>query len=147
MILISHRGNLEGPNPTRENTAKYIDEAIGAGFEVEIDIWELNGKIFLGHDEPLHEISMDWLLKRKTKLWVHCKNTLAMARLIETDLHVFWHEQDKLTLTSKNFIWVYPGHQPVANSIAVMPEINDDELGAVTGICSDYIKKYRDENF
>ncbi len=142
MILISHRGHLEGPTPTRENTSKYIEEAIDAGFDVEIDIWEINGKLFLGHDEPLYEIRMDWLLKRKTKLWVHCKNKLAIAKLIETDLHVFWHEKDKLTLTSKNFIWVYPGHQPVANSIAVMPEINNDELEATVGICSDYISKY-----
>lgn len=142
MILISHRGNLEGPNPARENTAKYIDEAIDAGFDVEIDIWEIDGKFFLGHDEPLSEIRMDWLLKRKSKLWVHCKNKPAVAKLINTGLHIFWHEQDKLTLTSKNFIWVYPGHQPVENSIAVMPEINDDELETVAGICSDYISKH-----
>lgn len=145
MILISHRGNLSGSNPERENTVAYINEAIVAGFEVEVDVWETDGSLFLGHDEPQHKIGIDWLLKRKNKLWVHCKNSAAVVKLIRTDLHIFWHEQDKLTLTSKNFIWVYPGHQPVASSIAVMPEINDDVLENAIGICSDYIFKYKHE--
>ena len=58
MILISHRGNLSGPNPLRENTANYIDEAIKKGFDVEIDIWENEGDFFLGHDEPQHKLSL-----------------------------------------------------------------------------------------
>ena len=37
--LYSHRGNLFGPIPERENKPDYIDEAISAGFNVEIDIW------------------------------------------------------------------------------------------------------------
>ena len=145
MILISHRGNLSGPNPLRENTANYIDEAIKKGFDVEIDIWENEGDFFLGHDEPQHKIGMDWLLKRKNKLWVHCKNASAIVKLIRTDLHIFWHEEDKLTITSKKFIWVYPGCQPVANSIAVLPEIHNDIVDVASGVCSDYIYNYKHE--
>jgi hypothetical protein len=52
MILISHRGNLNGPNPERENHPDYIWEALRAGFEVEIDVWWVEGKFKLGHDEP-----------------------------------------------------------------------------------------------
>jgi hypothetical protein len=39
MILIAHRGNLDGPNPSMENHPDYIDAAINAGFHVEVDLW------------------------------------------------------------------------------------------------------------
>ena len=39
MILISHRGNLKGINPQRENEPLYIVEALEKGFDVEIDVW------------------------------------------------------------------------------------------------------------
>ena len=32
--------------------------------------------------------------------------------------------------------------QPLKDSIAVMPEINDDKISECKGICSDYISKY-----
>ena len=34
MHLIAHRGNISGPNPKRENTPEYIEEAIEKGFDV-----------------------------------------------------------------------------------------------------------------
>ena len=34
MIFISHRGNLNGPEPLRENCPSYIDEALRAGYDV-----------------------------------------------------------------------------------------------------------------
>lgn len=147
MIYISHRGNIKGPNTKRENSPSYIDEAISEGFEVEVDVREINDILFLGHDEPQYQIELEWLIKRKASLWVHCKNKFAISKLIETELNIFWHEEDKLTLTSKNYIWVYPGQQPVKNSIAVLPErFSENELSQCFGICSDYIKKYKDEN-
>ena len=38
MILIAHRGNVNGKNPERENTIEYIEEAIKKGYHCEIDI-------------------------------------------------------------------------------------------------------------
>ena len=55
----------------------------------------------------------------------------------------FWHETDTLTLTSKGYIWVYPGKQIVKNSIAVLPEIFNDNISECVGICSDNIKNYK----
>jgi hypothetical protein len=57
----------------------------------------------------------------------------------------FWHQEDTLTLTSMNVIWAYPGKQPIKGSIAVMPEIYNDDLDSCMGICSDIVKKYKDE--
>jgi hypothetical protein len=54
----------------------------------------------------------------------------------------FWHDVDDMTLTSKGFIWVYPGKQPINNSIAVIPELYEDNISKCIGICSDYIEDY-----
>ena len=33
MKLIAHRGNISGPEPERENTMDYIEEAIQLGYD------------------------------------------------------------------------------------------------------------------
>ena len=78
MILISHRGNLNGKIVERENHPDYIDEAINLGYDVEIDIWVVEGYIFLGHDRPDTKIDIGWLTDRSDKLWIHFKNTDAL---------------------------------------------------------------------
>jgi hypothetical protein len=145
MIYISHRGNIDGKKPHLENNPSYIDEAIDLGYDVEIDLWMIDGRTYLGHDEPQYEVDDSWLGERTDKLWVHCKNIESLNWIRSTILHYFWHEEDTLTLTSENYIWVYPGKQPVIGSIAVMPERSDDDVSKCIGICSDVIKKYKDE--
>ena len=94
MILISHRGNTNSVDNSRENTHSYIQEAIDRGFDVEIDIWYFDNKFWLGHDKQEKEVSIDWILKRKSSLWIHCKNFGALSELIETDLRVFYHSRE-----------------------------------------------------
>lgn len=145
MILISHRGNIDGKIESYENEPNYIDLAIKKEYDVEIDVWVIEGTFYLGHDKPQYSISLDWLYKRRNKLWIHCKNIEAIEwfnSLIGT-YHYFWHQEDTVTLTSKNFIWAYPNKQPIENSIAVMPELYNDDVSRCSGICSDYIKKYK----
>jgi hypothetical protein len=74
MILISHRGNIDGKKPHFENSPSYIDEAIELGYDVEVDLWLVNDKFYLGHDEPQYEIDFKWIEDRDDRLWVHCKN-------------------------------------------------------------------------
>ena len=143
MILISHRGNISGKVSERENHPDYIDEAISKGYDVEIDMWWVNGRTYLGHDFPQYEVDDEWLENRVDKLWVHCKNTELLNWIRSTTLHYFWHEEDTLTLTSEQYVWVYPGKQPVIGSIAVIPELNNDNVSTCLGICSDYIEKYK----
>lgn len=143
MILISHRGNVDGKNTERENHPDYIDGALGLGFDVEIDMWWVGGRTYLGHDEPQYGVGDKWLTERADKLWVHCKNVELLHWIRNTILHYFWHEEDTLTLTSNGHIWVYPGKQPLVGSIAVMPEINGDDISQCKGICSDYILNYK----
>ena len=143
MILISHRGNIDGKIPENENNPNYIDDALSLGYDVEIDLWFIDGKTYLGHDEPQYEIDDDWLGERIDKIWVHCKNIESLNWIRSTNLHYFWHETDTVTLTSKNYIWAYPGKQPIVGSIAVMPELENDNVLLCIGICSDYIKRYK----
>ncbi len=140
--LISHRGNINGPNPKMENNPEYIISALNLGFDVEIDMWWVDGRIYLGHDEPQYEVNDKWLENRIDKLWVHCKNFDLLPWIQNTSLHYFWHENDQYTLTSKNIIWAYPGSKLTHNSICVLPERNNIDkyiLDVCLGVCSDYI--------
>jgi hypothetical protein len=152
MILISHRGNIDGPNPDKENNLDYIDKAISEGYDVEIDIWHENRIIFLGHDEPQYKVSVDWLRERKDNLWFHCKDldSLSIFSTLKFSTYsnwkFFWHQNDYFTLTSNNLIWTYPGHELTETSIAVLPEqanYYDWQLEGCYGICSDFISQYK----
>jgi hypothetical protein len=148
MILISHRGNIDGKIPSFENNPEYVDEAITAGYDVEIDVWGIDGELFLGHDNPQYPIGWDWLKERSSNLWIHCKNIDALLYFTDIDyslelFNYFWHENDTVTLTSENWIWAFPGKQPINGSIAVMPEIYNDDVSEAAGVCSDYIQNYK----
>ena len=52
MIFIAHRGNITEKNKLLENLPEYISEALKKGFNVEIDVWSINNKFFLGHNDP-----------------------------------------------------------------------------------------------
>ena len=143
MKLISHRGNINGKIIEAENRPDYIDDTIRLGYDVEIDLWVVDGKIYLGHDSFQYEINDEWLNERIDKLWIHCKNVESLNWIKNTSLHYFWHENDTLTLTSKNYIWVYPGKQPIVGSIAVMPEVFNDDVSSCLGVCSDFIQNYK----
>lgn len=153
MIYISHRGNLNGPQLDLENTPEYIDAAIWDGFDVEIDVWyqESDG-LMLGHDSPETPIKLDWLLERKNNLWVHCKNHLSLDLCLNTDLHCFYHTYEDWVLTSKNYVWAYPGKKalPLSKCINVCPEKYESHLSAIevirnfSGVCSDYIEEIKE---
>jgi hypothetical protein len=145
MILISHRGNITGPNPDRENNPAYVYEALRAGFDVEVDIHYIDGKFVLGHDEPQYQFPYELLKNWYNKMWIHCKNKEALVKLVEIDkggykLNYFWHEDDYATLTSKGFIWSI---NSLDNGILVMPEsTNNTPVDLTRGVCSDYVGEY-----
>jgi hypothetical protein len=142
MILISHRGNIEGPNKDKENSTDYIEEALKLGFDVEIDVWCDKDNWYLGHDSPKYKIKLSYL--KNKRLWCHAKNIEALERMTSySDIHSFWHQEDDVTLTSRNFLWTYPGKPLTSNSICVKPESGGETPKNVLGICSDYINRWR----
>jgi hypothetical protein len=146
MILISHRGNINGPIPEAENRPDYILAALQAGYDVEIDVWFENGKFMLGHDKPQYEFPFELLDKNYPKLWVHCKNMDALSVLNNLDpngnkVNYFMHESDLGVLTSKGYIW---STNLFNRGILVMPELFDKQpIESTLGICSDYIQNYK----
>ena len=119
-----------------------IKKALSLGFEVEIDVWNVDGKWFLGHDEP--QYSIDPIFLRNDALWCHAKNLEALHLMTRMGVHCFWHQDDDYTLTSMGWVWAYPGMEsPCENSIAVLPEIHNTNTENFWGICSDYIERYK----
>jgi len=145
MIYIAHRGNTRGPNPDKENHPDYIRDAIRKGYDVEVDVWLIDGKYILGHDEAQYEVA-DYFLENP-KLWVHCKSIVAMTALLDPGfpVHTFFHDKDPCVLTSRKWIWTYPGYPVLGwRSIAVMPErVPDWDLSKAGGVCTDFPIKYQ----
>lgn len=142
MKLISHRGNLNGPNPYLENSPAQIDKIIDLGYDVEIDLWFKNSNFYLGHDEPYYKIDKYWLFNRKENLWVHLKNLEAAETEIVKSLNYFWHESDKFTLTSKGIPWCYPEIYIQGGITVVLTDqiINESKI---LGICTDFVEIYK----
>jgi hypothetical protein len=146
MILISHRGNINGSFEYYENEPTYIDLSVKKGYDVEVDVWCIDNMLFLGHDDPKYGVDLQWFKDRLFNLWIHCKNIDALSYLKESgyQFNYFWHQEDDVALTSLGFFWTYPGKKLTTNSIAVMPEKSKFEnLSLAKGVCSDFIEKYR----
>ena len=141
MKLIAHRGNTDGEKKSLENSIDYIQDAIDQGFDAEIDVWGKDDSVYLGHDKPQYKCPMSFLISNSSKLWIHCKNLEAMHTLREFEsLNFFWHEKDKFTLTSKSFIWTYPGNKACNKSVIVMRNIKEHNGEICFGICADHLK-------
>ena len=142
MFLISHRGNLNGPEIKNENKRDYILNAMEKGFDGEVDIHFYKNKFYLGHDEPEYLTSLEFL--ENNKIWCHAKNMDAMEAFYKTKCHFFWHQNDAVTLTNKGYYWTYPGQKLFENSICVLPEKSNYKEFFCQGICSDYIMEYKE---
>ncbi len=142
MIIISHRGNIRGPVPDKENRPSYVDCAIGNGYHVEIDIRLINDELWLGHDEPQYKVDHNWLDKRRHYLWLHCKNIEAAKEC--WSYHSFCHTSDPFTYTSTEKIWLHDLSMRI-DSNTIIPLIDKDEVESFIsvsenpfGICTDY---------
>jgi len=142
MKKISHRGNLFGPNPERENSPHYIFEALAEGYDVEIDVWVNNSMVMLGHDRPTYSVNKNML--KMNGLWCHAKNIEALAHMTDNGVNCFWHQSDDVTLTSNGYIWTHSDYYEYGpKSIAChMNKLTKQDLEIYKdcyGICSDFI--------
>lgn len=143
MLKIAHRGNIDGPNPDRENHPEYLTSAIQAGYDVEVDVWRINDQLLLGHDAPQYPVSVEFL--KTPGFWCHAKNLDALVLMLQhPDIHCFWHQNDDFTLTSRGYIWTYPNKPLTPQSICVLPERYEDttEVQKARGVCSDFVRQY-----
>ena len=108
--VISHRGNLDGPSE-HENYPDYIEKAhrklieLGYGVcpgQVEVDLWKIDDKLYLGHDAPTYEYDIEKDRYRSLKIY-HLKNKeaiLGMLDIGEMADHYFAHVADPYVITS-----------------------------------------------
>ena len=139
MKIISHRGNVRGPIPDKENRPSYIDCAIGNGYDVEIDLRIIDGELWLGHDVPQYKVEHSWLQPRKEYLWIHCKD-LAAAKECWA-YQSFCHMGDPYTYTSTGKIWLHDLSMKIDNNV-IIPLIDDIDYSPMNGdpyaICTDH---------
>tara|TARA_R110001592_G_scaffold338578_1_gene625830 strand:- start:88 stop:573 length:486 start_codon:yes stop_codon:yes gene_type:complete len=145
MKIISHRGNLDGPDKLRENNPKFIDECIVKGYDVEIDLRLKNNNLFLGHDFTQYEVSMDWLLQRSQNLWIHAKEFTVLQKLIlfKEKLKFFCHETDKFTIVNGGYIWCHDLKSKVDDK-CIIPLLSYDQIMNYNqtffyAVCTDYV--------
>lgn len=150
MKLIAHRGNINGKNPERENTESYIVNAINASYYVEIDLWVVNNNLYLGHDDPVNKISMDFLREHASHLFIHCRDLKTLEFLSNHEdaskFRYFYHTVEPAVMTNHGEIIMHShANMCIKNSIYMLPEIlgiEDVYLKNCSGICSDVISNY-----
>jgi hypothetical protein len=143
MKLIAHRGLMWGPDKLLENSPDQILLACSIGYDSEVDLRVINNEFWLGHDSAQYQVDEAFLTGLINQLWIHAKNLNALHFLIGSEFNYFWHQEDSYTLTSKHYIWAYPGQPLTSKCVMVMPEWNDPEFKNLDlqcyGICSDFI--------
>lgn len=137
MKIISHRGNISGPEPTLENSPDFIQKALAKGFDVEIDVWLIEQDLFLGHDYPTYPIPLKFLQNKN--FWCHAKNFEALEFMLKNDIQCFWHQNDDRTITSSGFIWTHSKSKELGpRSIACWIDGKGQYPTGCYGICTDY---------
>ncbi len=148
MRIISHRGNLSGPDPDNQNHPDQVLKVLKTGLDCEIDVWRVDDEFYLGHDEPQHLIDAKFL--RNSGLWVHAKNLDVLNNIpfsktkdgsfLSNDVRFFWHQADDFTLTSNGLIWTFPNKEVCEKSIIVDNNRNWRQKNYnCFGVCTDYV--------
>lgn len=141
MLIISHRGNVTGPNSKFENQPFYIQDALAMNVDVEVDVWNIDNIWYLGHDNPEYPTTMNFL--NNDKLWCHAKNSDALFKLKQNNVkNYFWHRNDDFTLTSSGYIWTYPNRDICSESILVINYRANISEFIGYGICTDYTSDF-----
>ena len=147
MKLIAHKGNVNGPDPSRENTPEQIEWCIENGYDVEIDVRYSpeKDKFYLGHDDLQHEINWWWLAGKQKNLWIHCKDLFTLHEFTArtSGYNYFWHQRDDYTLTSKGQIWASPAQDYNKDTVRVIEDPEEVKEYDCYAICSDYVGKLK----
>lgn len=102
MKYIAHRGNTNGPSQY-ENRPEYLLKAAKT-FDVELDVWNVNGRYWLGHDKPQYAVDLGFLVN--DKFWCHAKDSQTFADLAQhSKIHAFFQESDDVAFTTQGYLW------------------------------------------
>lgn len=141
MLILSHRGNVAGPDPEKENNPNWIDSLKKSrpfnGVEVDVRVGT-GGFLYLGHDKPQYVVPE--LFLEDPFIWCHAKDKESLERLSRNPkIHCFWHEEDNFALTSRGFIWAHPkATWMAAGTVLVHLLPYEGEPKGLRGVCTDY---------
>jgi hypothetical protein len=150
MLYISHRGNLDGMEPEKENSPEYVQAVLDKNYHVLVDTWLVgSSSLALGTRYPQYPVSLEFM---------KAKGIIARAATVETleflmsnNIHCFLASHDEYTLTNGGLIWTRHGKKitGVQRCVIDMPEwyIPSFEKLAQTnaaGVCSDCIEEIKE---
>jgi hypothetical protein len=147
--FICHRGNLTCKELATENDPKLLDKRIADGYDVELDVWYKDNQLFLGHDEPEHLITFEWLMQTSKK-YIHTKNAQTLEYLLLRcgkegyNPNIFYHTGEHYSLTTRNHIIVLPGQEILTGSVNMMPEMSPvlKDSSQAYAVCSDSFSNF-----
>ena len=150
MLYISYRGIYDGTNYEYANTTDQLGKAISRGYTCMVDVWRVDGKLYLGNDQPLTEVTERYL--QGPRWYINARNTDMQNWLAtqSSSLYPNWFYFTTPTppppyVTASNGKLITPGTVPINNnSIIFLPEIDDKGLFSTVhlrcfGICSTYL--------
>ena len=159
MLIISYQGIYDGQNFEDANTPDQIGKAFNNGFSVMADVWRFDGKLYLGTENKLVEVTDRYL--QGVRFWLNCQNQsaydylVAQPRNLYPNVFIFSNVATESTpTTSTGGQTIVPGNVPIDNnSIVYLPEGPDRGLLSTVklrcyGICSNYctfIRRIRTE--
>ena len=150
-FLISHRGNIEGIDPERENSLEYVQESLDKGYHCMVDVWLVGGKhVASGVEGARFPTTIEFL--RNEKIICKARSPEALEFLLRSKVHCFAASSISFSLTNGGLIWVEPGGKVTPRGVLTMPEWTMPDVGAIAslpcaGICSNQIgevKRARD---
>jgi hypothetical protein len=158
MIYIAYRGLYYGEDPQIENTPNQVSKALQYGFNAMVDAWRVDGKLYLGSDQPLYEVSEKYLQNKR--LWISCRNqdmydwiSIQNIKLYPHYFQIPFGPTPNYVTTNSGYYWTFQD-TPINNqSIMAVPESYDRGLLSTVhlrcyGICSmflQFIKRIRND--
>lgn len=142
-IIISNLGNIDGRQPERENTLKYLQAALKAGWHVVADVQFANGAFLLPTSSGFNGAPPSFFSNQR--VWSRCLDADTLDALCNIGAHAFLGGDVPLSLTSAHFIWTLPPRELAPRSIAAYPELaNPDWLDNYepAGLCSNEPLRY-----
>ena len=146
MKLISHRGNIDGAVPQQENIPNKIIE-VSKNFRVEVDVWMIDGQLYLGHDKKNEAVNINFL--KKFNCLVHCKNIEGFEFMSKEKKVESFYQSDELIIITSFGNYLYHSSaalnkNSIENSIHVFLEKNGDIqfLDKTHSLVTDYVTSY-----
>lgn len=159
MYYISYQGIYDGTEYQAANTPSQISKALAMGFSVMIDVWRIDGLLYVGNGQPLDQVTERYI--QGPRVWINAQNDEMKEWIVDQPSRLypnyFWFDAPTPPppyATASNGKLITPGTVPINNdSVIFLPEIDDKSLFSTTklkcyGVCSTYltyIKRMRNE--